>query len=59
MTYDRRWVVDLLRRLGYTKEADEAARVLPDEVSVEELQEFGATHGITREELTDQMGGSP
>jgi hypothetical protein len=59
MTYDRRWIVDLLRRLGYKKEADEASRVLPDQVSLQELQEFGAKHGITREELTDQMGSSP
>jgi hypothetical protein len=33
--------------------------VLPDQVSLQELQEFGTKHGITREELTDQMGGSP
>lgn len=49
----------LLRRLGYEKEADEAARVLPEKISLEQLEEFGEKHGISREELTDQMGGSP
>ena len=59
MAYDRQWVVDQLRRLGYTQEADEAARALPDQVSEEELRAFSDRHGISRDELMSRMGGSP
>lgn len=58
MTYDRQWLVDLLRRLGYTKAADDAAQ-LPVQISDEQLQEFGNQHGISRDEVIDRMGGSP
>ena len=56
---DRQWVVDTLRRLGYVQEAEEAARVLPDPVEMEQLIEFGDKYGISRDELTSRMGGSP
>jgi hypothetical protein len=59
MSYDRQWVVDTLRRLGYTREADEAAQVLPEQVSAQELLELADKHGISRDELTSRMGGSP
>ncbi len=59
MAQDRQWVVDTLRRLGYTQEAEEAARELPDPVEVEQLTEFGDRHGISMAELTSRMGGSP
>jgi hypothetical protein len=59
MGYSRRWVVDTLRRIGYPQEADEALRVLPDEVDPEQLEEFGDRHGIPRDELINRMGGSP
>jgi hypothetical protein len=59
MGYSRQWVADTLRRLGYQQEADEALRVLPDEVDLQQLQEFGDRHGISRSELIDRMGGSP
>ncbi len=59
MTHDRQWVVDILRRLGYQHEAEEAARVLPDPVEMEQLREFGDRHGISVAELTSRMGGSP
>lgn len=59
MAYDRQWIIDQLRRLGYTQEADEAARTLPDQVSGEELTEWGDRHGISRDEIIDRMGGSP
>ena len=59
MPQDRQWVIDLLRRLGYTRAADEAARELPDPVSLEEIEKFGDRHGISRDEITSQMGGSP
>jgi hypothetical protein len=59
MAVSRQWVVELLRHLGYSQEADEAMRVLPDPVDREELLEFGTRHGISRDELTSRMGGSP
>lgn len=59
MAYDRQWIIDQLRRLGYTQEADEAARTLPDQVSAEELTAFGDRHGISRDAMIDRMGGSP
>ena len=58
MTYDRQWLVDLLRRLGYPQAADDAMR-LPAQISDEQLQEFGNHHGISRDEIIDRMGGSP
>jgi hypothetical protein len=59
MAQDRQWVVDTLRRLGYVHEAEEAARVLPDPVEIEQLIVFGDKYGISRDELTSRMGGSP
>ena len=45
--------------MGFEQEADEAARELPDPVEMEQLREFGDRHGISRDELTSRMGGSP
>jgi hypothetical protein len=59
MAYDRQWLIDQLRRLGYTQEADDAARTLPDQISEEELFAFGNRHGMSRDELISRMGGSP
>jgi len=58
MAYTRRWLVDILRRLGYTQAADAALREMPDEFDLKQLQEFGDRHGISRDEVTDAMGGS-
>jgi hypothetical protein len=59
MSLDRQWVIDLLRRLGYTRAAEEAARELPDPVTMAEIYKFGDRHGISRDDITSQMGGSP
>jgi hypothetical protein len=59
MAYDRQWIIDNLRRLGYTQEADDAARTLPDHVSAEELFAWADRHAISRDELISRMGGSP
>ena len=59
MGYRRQWVVDTLRHMGYQEQADEALRVLPEDVDIEELEKFGMEHGISRGELMDRMGGSP
>ena len=59
MAYSRKWLVDLLRRLGYTKAADDALLEMPEEFDLKQLQEFGERHGISRDQITDAMGGSP
>ena len=59
MAFSRQWVVETLRRAGYQREAEEASRVLPDQIDDKQLEEFGAQHGISRSELVDRMGGSP
>jgi hypothetical protein len=57
--YSKQWVADTLRHLGYQQEADEALRVLPEDVDLEQLEQFGEQHGITRGMLIERMGGSP
>jgi hypothetical protein len=59
MAYDRQWIIDQLQRLGYTQEADDAARTLPDHVSADELLAWSDRHGLSRDELISRMGGSP
>ena len=59
MAQDRQWLVDTLRRLGLTQAAEDAARELPDPVSLEEIQKFADRHGISRDEIISRMGGSP
>ena len=59
MAESRQWVVDMLRHMGYAHEADEAAQELPDPVDIEQLTEFGDRHGISRDDITSEMGGSP
>ena len=52
-------MVDTLRHLGFTQEAEEALRDLPEEIDREQLHQFGNRHGIDLSSLTDRMGGSP
>jgi hypothetical protein len=59
MSQDRQWFVNTLRHLGYTEAAEEAARTLPDPVSVEEIRQFADRYNISRDEVMSQMGGSP
>ncbi len=59
MSHDRQWLVNSLRRLGYAQAAEDAARELPDQVSLEEIQKFADRHGISRDEVISRMGGSP
>jgi hypothetical protein len=57
--YSRQEVVEKLRRAGLRELADEAMRHLPDPVELEDAQEWGMRHGITRDSLISLMGGSP
>ena len=59
MEVSRQWVLDTLRRLGYAQQAEEARNELPDPVDYEQVLRFGEQHGVSRDELTDRMGGSP
>jgi hypothetical protein len=59
MSYDRQWLVGLLRSLGFSEEADEAAQELPDQIPLEQLEHFADQHGISRDEIISRMGGSP
>ena len=59
MAYERQWIIDTLHRLGYTQAAEAAARELPESISADRLQQFVAKHGVSRDELTSRMGGSP
>jgi hypothetical protein len=57
--YSRQEIVDMLRRAGLSEAADEAMKELPDRVSLQEAEEWGVRHGVTRDLLISQMGGSP
>lgn len=59
MAYTKKWLLEMLRRLGYTEAAEDALREMPDEFDLKQLQDFGKRHGISRDEMTDKMGGSP
>ena len=57
--FSRQHVVDVLRRTGLYEAADAAMRVLPDPVDLDEVANWAAPYGITRDELVSRMGGSP
>jgi len=57
--YSMTHVVDLLTRMGYADLAQEAARVLPDPVDINELSKWMFDHGVSRDDLISDMGGSP
>jgi hypothetical protein len=59
MQVSRQHVVDLLRRTGMPNAAEEAERVLPDPVDMDEVTKWAAEHGVTHDDLVSQMGGSP
>jgi hypothetical protein len=59
MQISRQRVVDSLRKAGYPHAADEALRDLPDVVDLKEAQDWSERHGVSRDRLTDLMGGSP
>jgi hypothetical protein len=57
--YTREHVVDMLRRAGLRKAADDAMSELPDPVDLDELQDWAMKRGITRDAMVSWMGGSP
>jgi hypothetical protein len=59
MALSRKWVIDLMNHMGYSEAAEEASRVLPDPVDLEQLEKFSDRYGIPRAELESRMGSSP
>jgi hypothetical protein len=59
MQYSRREIVTLMRRTGYRELADEAERVLPDPIDPDQLEAFAQAHGVTKDDIISEMGGSP
>jgi hypothetical protein len=59
MQVTRQHVVDILRIAGLPELAEEAHRVLPDQVEYNYAERFLARYGITKDELISRRGGSP
>jgi hypothetical protein len=59
MEVTRQHVLDILRRVGFAKEAEELSKVLPDPVDLDKIEGILAPYGISRDVLISQMGGSP
>ena len=47
MQVSRQHVVDVLRKTGFSELADEAMRVLPDPVDLDEAERWGQQYGLT------------
>jgi hypothetical protein len=59
MRYSRQYVVDMMHRLGRAELADEASRDLPDPVDADHLVAWATQHGLYKDDVISQMGGSP
>ena len=59
MQLTRQHVVDVLRKAGLPEMADEALRDLPDPVDSEQVAAWAVPYGVSMDELTSRMGGSP
>jgi hypothetical protein len=57
--YSRQHVIDLLKRTGYPKLAEEASQVLPDPADLDRISAWLMRHGLTHDDLISRMGGSP
>ena len=55
----RQHVVDVLRKAGLPQMADVALRDLPDPVDSEQVAAWAVPYGVSMDELTSRMGGSP
>ena len=52
-------LVDTLRCLGFAQEADEALRVLPDEIDRQQLLEFAGRYGLDSSMMIDRRAAAP
>jgi hypothetical protein len=57
--FTKEHVVDMLRRAGLHKAADDAMLEMPDSVDLDYLQDWAMKRGITRDAMVSWMGGSP
>jgi hypothetical protein len=57
--YSRQYVVDRLRHLGFSALVEDALHELPEQVDDDELSAWGMQHGVTRDKMISDMGGSP
>jgi hypothetical protein len=57
--YSRQEIVDLLRKAGLREVADKAAAELPDPVDLADVERWAEAHGVTKDMLISQFGGSP
>ena len=58
MSYSRQQVENMLRRAGFSDAADAAVTELPEKIDLDGLQTWAAKHGITRDAIVSQLGGS-
>ena len=59
MDLSRQQIIQMLRRAGLADVAAVAQKSLPDPVDSKVLDDFCATYGLSKDSLTDRMGGSP
>ena len=59
MQLARQHVVDLLRTAGLPEMAEDALHDLPDPVDSEQVAAWAVPYGVSMDELTSRMGGSP
>jgi hypothetical protein len=59
MDYPRQQLIQVLRRAGLADAAAAAQKSLPDQVDPKVLEHFCARYGLSKQSLTDRMGGSP
>jgi len=57
--YSRQEIVDMLRKAGLREVADKAAAELPDPVDLADVERWAEVHGVTKDMLISQFGGSP
>jgi hypothetical protein len=59
MDLSRQHIIQMLRRAGLADVAAAAQKSLPDPVDSKALDQFCARYGLSKQSLTDRMGGSP
>jgi len=59
MEIRRQRVIDALLSRGMIAAADKASRVLRDPVDLEQVCQFAEQQGLPRDELINEVGGSP
>jgi len=59
VSLSRQEIIQMLRRAGLADAAAAAQRSLPDPVDSKALERFCARYGLSKDSLTDRMGGSP